>query len=315
MWVDRRTIRHGFGAPARQEVRYEMLGITDLLEQLRIPLAPAGHKNVRHGWRAIDCPFCGTGSGRFHLGIHPETGAANCWKCGPKSIWAVINALTGNRRKTTELLNGVRFRRSIKGRATADKTRLPNGLQPLGAPHLTYLQDRGLDGQTAAEVWHAKGIGLASRMPWRIWIPVEIDGIVVSWTTRSISPTNPRRYVSARPDEESTPLKTTLYGEDYCRNAVIVHEGPLDVWRTGPGAVATYGLSYTGDQVARISRYAVRVICFDSSPDAQRAAHRLARDLSPFPGETLVVQMESGDDPGSADPAETAELRAAFLEF
>ena len=264
---------------------------------------------------AIDCPFCGSGPGKFHLGIHPETGAANCWKCGPKSIWQIIRVLTGSKQEASELLAGVRFRRGVRSTPENRPCRPPDGLCPLSGKHITYLRQRGLDGQQAAEDWHARGIGLAARLAWRIWIPVEQDGVVVSWTTRSISADNPRRYVSARPDEESVPIKATLYGEDRCRNAVVVHEGPLDVWRTGPGSVAIYGLSYTSEQVARISKFPLRVICLDNSSDAQRVAGRLARDLSPFAGETFVVRLESGEDPGSADPEETAELRQKFLEF
>jgi hypothetical protein len=291
-----------------------MTTILDILQQLRVPTAPSGHRNVRGGWRAIDCPYCGS-LGKFHLGVHPETGAANCWKCGPKSIWQIIRTLTGSKQEASELLAGVRFRRSARNTPENRPCRPPDGLCPLSPAHLSYLAGRGLDGQQAAETWNARGIGLAARLAWRIWIPVEQDGIAVSWTTRSISADNPRRYVSARPDEEAVPIKATLYGEDLCRNAVIVHEGPLDCWRTGPGSVAIYGLSYTSEQVARISRFPLRVICLDNSPDAQKVAGRLARDLSPFAGETFVVRLESGEDPGSADPEETAELRQKFLEF
>jgi hypothetical protein len=292
-----------------------MTTVREIIDQLRVPTAGAGHKNVRSGWIGLPCPFCGSGGDKFHLGVHPETGAANCWKCGPKSLWQVVQAITGSKAEASALMAGVQFRRAPRDAPGKGPVRLPDGLSPLAPVHLAYLENRGLDGQQAASTWHAQGIGLAGRLAWRIWIPIELDGVVVSWTTRSVSPSNPRRYVSARPDEEAVPIKSLLYGEDYCRNAVIVHEGPLDVWRTGPGSVALFGLSYTPEQVAKISRYPVRAICLDSSDDAQRVARRLARDLAPFPGETAVVRLESGEDPGSASPEETAELRREFLEF
>jgi DNA primase len=121
------------------------------------------------------------------------------------------------------------------------------------------------------------------------------------------------RYVSARPDQELTPHKSLLYGEDYTRHAVVICEGPTDAWRIGPGAVATMGLSVTLSQVYRMSRFPVRVICFDNESEARRRADRLAKQLQPLPGETYVAWIETGKDVAEADPAEVVELRRRFL--
>ena len=57
-----------------------------------------------------------------------------------------------------------------------------------------------------------------------------------------------------------------------------------------------------------------RVVCYDNSPDAQRRANELCEVLSVFPGETINVQLDTGDDPASADRAEIELLRRTYLE-
>jgi hypothetical protein len=52
----------------------------------------------------------------------------------------------------------------------------------------------------------------------------------------------------------------------------------------------------------------------DNDERAQAVGRRLASQLAGFPGETAVVRLESGTDPGSADPEEIAELRRRFLD-
>jgi DNA primase len=154
---------------------------------------------------------------------------------------------------------------------------------------------------------------LTSRLPWSLFLPVSRHGQAVSWTTRAVGKGASRRYISADHSEEALPIKSLLYGEDYCRSAVIVVEGPMDAIRVGSGAVATFGLNVSPAQVARLAGFPLRAVCFDNEQRAQRVAERLCSDLSAFPGETVRVQLESGDDPGSADEEELDELRKMFL--
>jgi len=161
-------------------------------------------------------------------------------------------------------------------------------------------------------LWGVQGIGLASELSWRLWIPIYHQGEVVSWTTRAIGNTD-ARYITASPEQESKSIKSVLYGGDMVRYASIICEGPIDAWAIGPGAVAVCGLSYTKAQLLETSKFPVRVICFDSESIAQKRANRLAKQLQVFPGETHVVVLESGDDPAEADRSEILELRERFL--
>lgn len=182
---------------------------------------------------------------------------------------------------------------------------------PLLPIHKEYLEKRGFNSAELKRLWRLKSIGLASKLAWRIFIPIHFNNETVSWTTRKIGD-NGARYISAKSTEEIVSAKTLLYGEDYIQQSLIVCEGPTDAWRIGPGAVATMGISYTKEQVSRISKYPQRVICFDSELEAQKRARKLCNDLESFPGKTLNVVLDS-KDPGSASYEEIQELRAKFL--
>jgi len=185
---------------------------------------------------------------------------------------------------------------------------LPKRLEPLGPAHKRYLRDRGFTPEALERLWQLQGIGPVGRLMWRVFIPIHLRGELVSWTTRTIG-NGELRYVSASPEEESFSHKDILYGADRASSTIIVVEGPADVWAFGPGAVATLGVVVSRAQFLEMSAYPVRYICFDSSREAQKRAGELATRLKAFKGETYQVELESGDDPGSADPDEIREVR------
>lgn len=163
-------------------------------------------------------------------------------------------------------------------------------------------------------LWCLQGIGIAARLSWRIYIPIHYQGEVVSWTTRAIGKHVQPRYLSAGPEQESVSHKSILYGGDYVRNAVIVCEGPTDVWRIGPGAVATLGTSYSRSQMLEISKVPIRAVCFDMERPAQKRATKLVEELRAFPGLTMRIELETANDVADADEDEVAEIRRAVLE-
>jgi DNA primase len=184
----------------------------------------------------------------------------------------------------------------------------------LTRPHRRYLRERGFDPNEVVRLWGVRGICMAARCGWSLWIPVHLRGEVVSWTTRSVSHQVVTRYVSAREDEEAVALKHCLYGLDYVRHSTVVVEGPTDAWRVGPGATATMGTAFTREQVALLAEIPRRAICFDRGRAAQGRAARLYEVLEGCPGETRMAELETGDDAASADAGEVAELRERYLE-
>jgi len=286
--------------------------IQDILEAHGVPFAGPGHKHGRLGWVQVDCPYCGNETGKFHLGISLSSGASSCWHCGKHNTAIVLAMLTGK--------NSLAMRKAVDDAAlVAAPTRhtgrlvLPTGRGPLLGGHCTYLARRGYYAGSVAALWGVQGIGQASgqwrHLRWRLFIPVHHYGEVVSWTTRTINPKEKQRYISASGEQEAIPHKSILYGADYARHAIIIHEGPLDVWATGPGAVATCGTAYTDAQVLAMRGYPVRVVCFDSSADAQARGKELAATLAAYPGHTYNVKLETGEDAADANPEELAELR------
>ena len=292
--------------------------LVEFLQQHGIDYRLSGqHRHVRGDFVGVDCPHCGPDSGKFHAGIQEDLSRASCWRCGglrpfdllaelTRMPWhAVRSAITGPR--TPE-----------KGPSGAAKRKgsvlYPPGLQPLSGPHRRYLAGRGFCPDAITDLWGVQATGPVDHLAWRLWIPIHLNGQVVSWTTRAIGSDVEPRYISASPDQEEINHKALLYGEDLAEHAVVVVEGPLDAWAIGPGAVAILGLMTTPHQIERLGRYPVRAICTDAEPAAMRRAEQLADLLQQYPGITDVIELETGGDPAEADPSEIREIRRRWLD-
>lgn len=294
-----------------------MSNIEDILRDYHVPYKTEGqHHHAHHGWLQVDCPFCSPASGRYRMGYNLRGGYVNCWVCGKHGTVETLAALTGlPYKRCSELWGALAPVRLDEPVAKRGALKLPKGRGPLAPAHTRYLLQRGFEPEKLTKIWGIQGISLAARYAWRIFIPVYLNNRIVSFTTRSVStdPDLKAKYMSAKPEEEEVSLKDLLYGEEYARHAIVINEGPLDVWAIGPGAVATCGLSYTQAQLVRMVKYPVRVVCFDNEPDAQRRAEHLAEQLSVFPGETYNVTL-SGKDASRSPAREIARLRRKFLE-
>jgi len=288
--------------------------LQNILQQLNIPfVTPGSHHHVRDGWFGVDCPYCSPGTHRYRMGISLSGTKSHCWSCGGKGTIGVFAELSQQPyHKVKTLLQGIISNDDVVDTKVSGKLILPKGLGPLEKSHRRYLERRGFDPDQLADTWGVEGIALAANLSWRIFIPIRLAGNPVSWTTRSLDPNAKSRYITAGKQEEKIHHKTILFGEDYAKHAVIVVEGPFDVFAIGQGAVATFGLSYTKEQVKRIARYPMRVIAFDNESKAKRKAFKLCRDLQTFPGETYRVIL-SGKDAASSPKRELMELRKRFL--
>lgn len=174
--------------------------------------------------------------------------------------------------------------------------------------HKRYLAGRGFDPDLLEKLWRLEGIGISSRLGWRIYIPIIYRDQRVSWTTRAIGDQVAQRYISASAEEEAINHKELVYGLDYCHHSVVIVEGPADAWAVGPGAGALFGTTFSTAQVAKLARVPYRFVCFDSSTEAQKRAQDLCGQLCAFEGQTVNVQLNA-KDPGSADKSELSKLR------
>lgn len=277
---------------------------------------PGQHHHSHAGWINFDCPYCSPGSGRFRMGFNARGGYVNCWVCGPHNLVETIAKVTGlNYNAASLLVKGVghhKYKEANTNEKTPGKYTPPKDIGPLKRVHKDYLLERGFDPDKITKIWGIGGIGLGGgRYKWRLFIPAVLGDLTVSWTTRALADV-PAKYLSAPTECESVSLKSILYGEQYCRDTIIINEGPLDAWAVGPGAVATCGVSYTTAQLLRMSKYPRRVILFDDEPDAQRRAQKLANDLGVFDGETYNVTLD-GKDASRSSKKDIRRLRKAFL--
>lgn len=294
--------------------------LKQILQHFNIPFKQAGeHHHARAGWLQIDCPFCSKGSQRFRMGLVGVH--ANCWSCGQHSLVKTLMEITDEsyhqlRTFVDDLPKGEGESTILDKGLKHRKLRLPNGVGKLLRLHKVYLRGRALDPHLLVQLWGIQGTGNnPGGISWAIFIPIIYQGSVVSWTCRSIGKTG-GRYTSASPDEESLNHKELLFGEDYCRHSCVVCEGPISAMSIGPGAVATFGLTYTKAQLLRISRFPVRAICFDNEPVAQQVARKLCRELEVFPGKTHNIKLSYKDanEVLCKKPKEIKQLRKEFLE-
>lgn len=286
----------------------------EILQILGIPYqtgpynVPGTHYHVREGWYALDCPHCSPNAGKFKLGWNASGRGMSCWTCGPQRAGEALVAASGKGWAEVLALLGelpcIAFRRQERPQG---QLKVPTGVGNLLPAHERYLRNRGLNTDYLAKIWGIQGIGLASRLAWHLYIPIQVDGKTVSWTTRNLGE-HGLRYHAARTDEEVLPAKSVLYGAGLAKHAVIVVEGPVDAWRIGPGAVATLGVNYSKAQLYKIAKYPRRVICMDAEEPAQKQARKLCEALAVFPGQTTNVVTDS-KDPGCAPERELNQLR------
>lgn len=282
--------------------------IQEILEDLKVDFVRSGNPHCRPGWVQLRrCPFCG--SDKYHLGINLQQTYAACWKCGGHHLAFLFQELGLSRDEAWKTFKGVNTQGIAPKRERHQiSCKEPAGRGPLQANHRAYLEERRFDPDQIQKIWGIEGIGISSRLSWRLYIPVYLRAEKVSWTARSISSEAKQRYISASADEEKINHKELLYGGDYCSHSVVVCEGPTDVWRIGPGAVALFGTAFSIAQVNKLRKIPNRFVCFDNEDTAQEKAEDLCNQLSCFPGTTENIVLDA-EDPGEASEKEVKLLR------
>jgi hypothetical protein len=290
--------------------------LTELFDSLGIEYRlPGQHHHVTNGWVGTDCPMCSPGSKKFKLGWR-RGGATSCWSCGRLNNTFALHLLADlNYREAKALIGDSKDCAPDKRLTAARSAKLVRPVSRwLTSPARQYLEGRGFSLNNLELMWGVHKVVTGGACNGRIYIPVYKDGVEVSWTSRAADDVTMPRYRNCPAEHEAYPAKSLLYGEDHCRGACVVVEGPTDAWRIGPGAVATMGMAYGRAQVLRMAAYPVRAVCFDREPAAQRRARGLCELLSAFPGETHLIKLETGGDPGDCDEQEIAEIRRRFLD-
>ncbi len=316
------------------------MSFTELLNTHGVPYAEQGDSHYVDGWLNVSCPFCND-SEKFHLGFDYGTGKCNCFKCGPQYLDNTISKLLDVSKSQSNIFikqyNILSNRRATNHARTKNKgvykVELPTNLINLNFAQMSYLKNRGLAVKHIQSVFKAGGtsvftkLGKSLFLPYRIFIPIYWNEVLVSFQTRAYAKIDPKlKYITCPTDNEVKHHKHILYGRPFklgfvFKNVLLV-EGVMDVWIftriiKPPNAVfCTFGITYTEEQsrlMKDIFRRANIFILFDTEKRAQRQAKKLNSELC-FSGLNSFVANISehietkADDPGDLSQKEAKKL-------
>lgn len=255
-------------------------------EDHNIDRAKSG-KHYRPGWTNISCTEC-TGHSGYHLGINIKDSYATCHRCGFHPLIKIVIKLTGlNYRSSTALIKKYSTlsepfsQRKTKKKAPSEII-FPSDTGKLTNKAKIYLINRLYNPDKLETIWNLKSTSHIGFYKHRILAPIYQRQKLISYQTRDITGKHPQKYLACFQDEEIIQHQHCIYGLDQAVNRrCIVVEGITDVWRLGPGAVATFGIDFTKQQVRLIATNFDKVfIMFDSEPQAQEKAEELGFMIS-----------------------------------
>jgi len=282
-----------------------------------VAIITEGYKQCSRGWIQTNCPFCPkemcVGP---HLGFNIAEDYFNCWRCGFHLHLEVIESLGGYSRDEARYVlkryfqpgTGVK-RPSTERSPTPTSITLPPGTGPMTAAHRKYLDRREYDPNMLERVWDLKGTGPTGKYKFRIIIPITHRGHLCTYQGRDITNRSELKYKAPPGEEEVRCIKDCLYGLDVVPGSdVVITEGVADVWRLGPGAVATFGIEWTNAQVKLLRPFKRRFILFDSADvQAIRQAEKLSHALGAFDRNTEIIEVHD-KDPGEMSQDDADEL-------
>lgn len=282
--------------------------VKDLLIDHGIPFSEHG-KNIQQGWIGLNCPFCPDPS--THLGYNlnePMGEVFNCWRCGSHSAIDTIAELIGiDKQRAKQIIHqysGISEIEEPEILVGKKAFKYPPNTGDLDSIHKTYLTKRGFNPLHLTKQWGVMGIGPISIMDkkdhrFRILIPVYWNDRIVSWQTRDVTGSGEPKYINCPKDRELIHNKNIVYGmPNLWTRTTIVTEGVTDVWRLGPTAVATLGISYTPKQLITIAKNFDNIaVLFDIGSQAQEKANQMIKELRFMGKRAWNITVE--DDPAS----------------
>jgi hypothetical protein len=271
-------------------------------------------KNVKSGNINIRCPFCNDHSN--HLGCHPGTGKVYCWRCGSHDLKSLLLKIGTQEPSyyfkkygTKKTQKAVQEKKVVAGKCV-----LPPRQKEMNTVANNYLKARGFDPVRLEQEYDIYSTGPVGRHKFRIVIPIQYKGEVVSFVARDYTNRQQIRYLTATREEEAVHHKDIFYGLDGAADydTVLLVEGITDMWRVGAGCIASFGTSVTAAQVRLLAGLRKKIyILFDNEDAAQKKAGELATQLELLDCEVVVLQLPEGvADPGELSEQAVQKLRA-----
>lgn len=304
-----------------------MLNIEKLLSDYKIDFKTSGNQ-ISKGWTGIrTCPFCQDIN--YHFAYNQRLNIFSCWKCGGKSKLKSLSLLLNiPQDKVKEAIKeyGLIDLQIEDKEKKADKLILPENEGCLLPSHKKYLAKRGFSHKEISSKWNVVSTGNKGWLANRLLIPIYRDDVLVSYHSRDVTDSHKIKALACPREQEIIRHKSLLYGFDNVPgNTVIVSEGPFDVWRWGYGAVCTFGIKFTEEQVALLTSFKNIFIIFDSAKkdedgdeiksekQAQMQAEKLADTLSIFHNVWIISDI--GGDPADLSQKKADALKQRFLRL
>jgi hypothetical protein len=278
--------------------------------------------DTQEGWINIQCPECNDHAN--HGGFNLATGYYNCWRCGKHYVDNIlVDLLLISKKEANNIID--EYQIDVPGTIIKKEKKiikntfleLPPGTKELNKKQRKYLIKRKYDPDELARVWKLQGTQNYGDYSCRIIAPIFLDGRLVSYQGRDHTGRSSLRYKACKIKNEIIHHKHLLYGIDYVlnRQAVLV-EGIMDVYRLGPGAVASFGTSVTTEQIHFISkRLDTLFILFDTDDElSESKAYKVGQKLVGLLDNVFYVSISHKGDPGSMDQDDAKNLMEELLK-
>jgi DNA primase len=266
--------------------------------------------NVSHGWAGTPCPFCNDRSD--HLGLHIQTGAMNCWKCGKHSaldyVKAVLKVPAGEAKSlyTRYLTRSLKRESEVKTKVSSIQLPPPNVFT---YAETNYMKARSIT-PSHITTYDLRGGGIVGDWAYRIVIPVYYNNYVISATARSIVDGVRPKYKSLSNSLSIIDLKHVFLGLDLVEGkTVAVVEGPLDAIRGGPGFISSFGASLSEEQLLLLREFDTIYFVRDSDEAGEQFVEEAYKLSAICTRNIEVVQLEGAKDVGAMKDDAILELR------
>ena len=306
-------LRHVQKKARRGKIPLDNVDIRSLLEDLNIDYDERGN-NVSGGWVGVQCPFCDDQSN--HLGINIQAKTISCWKCPVSgNVIKYLAEVLGSFNKALDLLSEYIPRELLRfdeteQRSLVSKVHLPrNAVQGLLPHHRAYLKSRGFEPDTLEELYNLHSVGPVGEFKNRIIVPIMHKMRLVTYTSVDISDDSELRYLHCPDEKAIIPIKEYLCGlEQTNGHEVIVVEGLFDWWRFGPGAVPSWGVKLTKEQIYLLSKFSYIKAVGDGDNPGWEFNQHIANELSPF-AKVKIFDLPEGIDPDDLTKKEIKYIR------
>lgn len=275
-------------------------------------------KNVTYGWINVQCPFCDDHSNHLGFDLSADRLVGSCWRCGKHSLVAWVKREIPHALKTMGTYEvGARKKRKKESKDTDGIIVTLPGSEMTSA-HRKYLRDRRFNPRELEREWGLKGTTktcpteLGKSWKHRISIPIYQNHELVSFQGRDITGGASEKYRNCPSRLEITSIKDCLYGIDKTYKKAVVVEGVADVWRLGPGAVATFGIKFTKRQLSVLNTFDELWIYFDPEDEAQRQANQLALSLPNV--KVNIIKHDTEPDDLTNEEAQELMAHLGFTE-